>query len=156
MINVFWSNGGQDWRYACLLSVVQGLAIGTGVAFLSFFGSKIRRWNWQMTGYFFVMVLFGVLLALGRQDRKGMVIAFIFLSQSGYSAAIYLNIAVCQLGVEQKDLGLSGGISGTSRFAGGAVATAVSRPMTMSRVKLTGTRSILPYCRTGLQRRLQI
>jgi hypothetical protein len=125
MINVFWSNGGKDWRYACVLSVVQGLAIGTGVLFLSFFGSKIKRWNWQMTGYFFTMVLFGVLLALGRQDRKGMVVAFIFISQAGYSAAIYLNIAVCQLGVEQKDLGLSGGISGTARFAGGAVATAV-------------------------------
>jgi len=29
------------------------------------------------------------------------------------------------MGVEQKDLGLSGGVSGTSRFAGGAMATAV-------------------------------
>jgi hypothetical protein len=125
MINVFYLKDPADWKYASVLSTVQGLAIVTGVIFLSLFGSKIRRWNWQLTGYTFVMVVFGVLLALGTPNNKGMVIAFVFISQAGYSASIYLAIAISQLGVEQKDLGLSGGVSGTSRFAGGAIATAV-------------------------------
>jgi hypothetical protein len=120
MISVFWSEGGTDWRYASLLSVVQGFAILTGVIFLSFFGSLIKRWNWQLTAYTTVMVFFGALLALGTPQRKGMMIVFVFLSQAGYSASIYLCIAVSQMGVEQKDLGISGGISGTSRFAGGS------------------------------------
>lgn len=125
MINVFYLDDPTDWKAASLLSVVQGLAILAGVLFLSFFGSSIKRWNWQLSGYTFLMVVFGVLLALGNPDRKGMMIAFVFVSQAAYGASIYLCIAVSQMGVEQKDLGLSGGVSGTSRFAGGAIATAV-------------------------------
>jgi hypothetical protein len=34
--------------------------------------------------------------------------------------AIYLSIAMSQLGVEHKNLGLSGGLSGAARFAGGS------------------------------------
>lgn len=124
-IATFWIDSPTDWRGASILSLVQGFAITTGVIFLSLFGSTIKRWNWQMTGYCFVMVLFGSLLALISPDRKAMMIVFVFLSQAGYSAAIYLAIAISQLGVEQKDLGISGGLSGTIRFAGGAIATAV-------------------------------
>ncbi|RDW77353.1 MFS general substrate transporter-60 [Coleophoma cylindrospora] len=125
MINVFYLKETSDWRYACVLSTVQGLAILTGVIFLSLFGSKIKRWNWQLSGYTFIMVVFGVLLALGTPQRKGMMIVFVFISQAAYSASIYLCIAISQMGVEHKDLGISGGVSGTTRFAGGAVATAV-------------------------------
>lgn len=125
MINVFFLDDASDWRYASVLSTVQGLAILTGVIILSFTGSAIKRWNWQLSGYTLIMVVFGVLLALGTPQRKGMMIAFVFISQAAYGASIYLCIAVSQMGVEQKDLGLSGGVSGTSRFAGGAIATAV-------------------------------
>lgn len=135
MINVFYLEDPSDWRYASILSVVQGFAIMAGVIFLSFMGSVIKRWNWQLTGYTFVMVVFGVLLALGTPDRKGMMIAFVFISQAAYGASIYLCIAVSQMGVEQKDLGLSGGVSGTSRFAGGAVATAVYTAVMTNTVK---------------------
>jgi hypothetical protein len=124
MINVFWG-GESDWRYASLLSIVQGFAIAGGVMFLSFFGSRIRHWNWQLTGYCTVMVTFGVLLALGNPERKAMMIVFVFICQAGYSAGMYLSIAVSQMGVEQKDLGLSGGLSGSIRFAGGSIATAI-------------------------------
>jgi hypothetical protein len=125
MINVFYLDNSLDWGYASVLSTVQGLAILTGVLFLSLFGSTIKRWNWQLTAYTFVMVVFGGLLALGTPERKGMMIIFVFISQAAYGPAIYLCIAVSQMGVEQQDLGLSGGVSGTSRFAGGAIATAV-------------------------------
>lgn len=134
MISVFW-DGADDWRYASLLSTVQGFAIAAGVLFLSLFGSKIRHWNWQMTGYCTVMVVFGVLLALGTPERKGMVIVFVFICQAAYSAGIYLCIAVSQMGVEQKDLGLSGGLSGSIRFAGGAISTAIFTAILNNTVK---------------------
>ena len=125
MITVFYTDNGADWKYGSLLSIVQGFAIVTGAALLSFFGSRLRHWHWQLTGSVFFMVVFGALLALGTPKRKGMMIAFLFLSQTGYGFAIYLSIAVSQMGVEHRDLGISGGLSGAMRFAGGAIAAAV-------------------------------
>jgi hypothetical protein len=120
IIATFYTNGGTDWRYSMVLSLPQGLAITTGAILLSLFGSKIRRWHWQLTGSVFVMVLFGSLLALVTPTNKNLMIALVFLSQTGYGWAIYLSIAVAQMGVEHKDLGLSGGIAGVSRFAAGS------------------------------------
>ncbi|KAG9230345.1 putative Isotrichodermin C-15 hydroxylase [Amylocarpus encephaloides] len=137
MIAVFYQKDPTDWREAAVLSLVQGFAICTGVLFLSLFGSTIRHWNWQLTAYCFVMVLFGVLLALGNPQNKGLMMAFVFLSQAAYGPAMYLAIAVSQMGVEQKDLGLSGGVGGTARFAGGAIATAVYTAVLTITVKNT-------------------
>ena len=64
-----------------------------------------------------------------------MMIAFVFVSQAAYSAAMYLSIAVCQMGVDQADLGISGGVSGSARFAGGAIATAVYTAVQTNTVK---------------------
>lgn len=125
MISVFYTDGGTNWRYGIVLSIVQGFAISTGAALLSLFGRRIRRFHWQLSASVFVMVLFGVLLALGTPQRKGMMIAFLFLSQAGYGWAIYLSIAISQMGVEHRDLGISGGLSGAARFAGGSIAAAV-------------------------------
>lgn len=120
IISQFYTNGGTDWRYGIVLSLPQGFAITLGAMLLSFFGSKIRHWQWQLTGSVFVMVLFGSLLALVTPTNKGLMIAFVFLSQTGYGWAIYLSIAISQMGVNHKDLGLSGGIAGTARFAAGS------------------------------------
>ena len=120
MINVFYTNGGVDWRYGVLLSTVQGIAITTGGVALAVFGGMIKRWHWQLSGSVFIMVLFGVLLALGNPGNKGLMIAFVFISQGAYGWAIYLSIAISQMGVEHKNLGLSGGLSGAARFAGGS------------------------------------
>jgi len=125
MIAVFYTDGGTDWRYGILLSIVQGFAITTGAILLSAFGSRIKHWNWTLTGSVFLMVVFGVLLALGKPTNKGLMIAMVFLSQTAYGWAIYLSIAISQMGVEHKDLGHSGGISGVSRFAAGTIAAAV-------------------------------
>lgn len=116
----FYTDGGVNWRYAMALSLPQGTAITFGAILLSLFGSKIKHWHWQMTGSVFVMVLFGSLLALVTPTNKGLMVAMVFLSQTGYGWAIYLSIAVAQMGVEHKDLGLSGGIAGVSRFAAGS------------------------------------
>ncbi|KAL9079599.1 MAG: hypothetical protein Q9157_001536 [Trypethelium eluteriae] len=125
MITVFYTNGGTDWKYAVALSLPQGFAITTGAMLLTFFGSKIRHWQWQLTGSSFVMVLFGSLLGLVTPYNKSTMIAFVFLSQMGFGYAIYLAIAITQMGVQHKDLGIAGGISGTFRFAAGAIGTAV-------------------------------
>lgn len=120
MISTFYTDNGSEWRYGILLSVVQGLAITFGATLLALFGSRIKRWHWQLTASVFIMVVFGALLALGTPNNKGMMIAFVFLSQAGYGWAIYLSIAISQMGVEHKNLGLSGGLSGAARFAGGS------------------------------------
>jgi hypothetical protein len=119
MISAFYVEDPTDWKRASALSLPQGLGVTTGGVLLSIFGSKIRRWHWQHTCAITVMVLFGSLLALGNPNNMGMMIAFLFLSLVGYGWAIYLCIAISQMGVEQEELGLSGGLSGCVRFAGG-------------------------------------
>lgn len=125
MITKFYTNGGTNWRYAIVLSLPQGLGIVLGAAGLTLFGSKIKNWQWQLTASSFIMVFFGSLLGLVRPDNKGTMIAFLFLSQVGFGWAIYLAIAVTQMGVEHKDLGIAGGVSGTFRYAAGAVGTTI-------------------------------
>ncbi|KAL5337483.1 fungal trichothecene efflux pump [Aspergillus crustosus] len=125
MITLFYTNGGADWKYSILLSLPQGFAIFFGAMLLSAFGSKLRNWHWQLTGSVFVMVLFGSLLGLVTPNNKGTMIAFIFLSQAGFGWGLYLSIAITQMGVDHKNLGVSGGISGCIRFAAGAVATSI-------------------------------
>jgi hypothetical protein len=71
MINEFYLDDPTDWKYASVLSTVQGLTILTGVILLSIFGSITKRRNWQLTGYTLFMVVLGVSLALGTPSRKG-------------------------------------------------------------------------------------
>ncbi|KAJ5958950.1 uncharacterized protein N7479_006100 [Penicillium vulpinum] len=125
MITVFYTNGGADWKYSVILSLPQGFAIFFGAILLTCFGSTLRHWHWQLTGSVFVMVVFGSLLGIVTPTNKGTMIAFIFLSQAGFGWALYLSIAITQMGVEHKNLGVSGGISGCIRFAAGAVATSI-------------------------------
>ncbi|KAL4880654.1 fungal trichothecene efflux pump [Aspergillus karnatakaensis] len=125
MITLFYTNGGADWEYSIILSLPQGFAILFGAILLWALGGKLRNWQWQLTGSVFVMVLFGSLLGLVTPDNKGTMIAFIFLSQAGFGWGLYLSIAITQMGVEHKNLGVSGGISGCIRFAAGAVATSI-------------------------------
>lgn len=120
MITKFYTNGGTEWREAVILSLPQGFAIVTGALGLTLFGGKIRHWQWQLTASSFVMVLFGSLLGMVTPTNKGTMIAFLFLSQAGFGWGLYLAIAVTQMGVEHKDLGIAGGISGTFRYAAGA------------------------------------
>jgi len=104
----------------------------------------IRRWHWQLTVTVVIMVVFGTLLALGTPERKGLMIAFVFISQAAYGWAIYLSIAISQMGVEQKDLGISGGVSGTARFAGGTIAAAVYTSVLVNTVTKWTARLVPP------------
>ena len=125
MINAFYTAGGQPWQRAAVLSLPQGCAITAGAMFLTVFGAKIKRYHWIQTTSVFIMVLFGSLLALATPENFGLMTTFLCLSLFGYGIAIYLSIAFTQMGVPQKELGISGGLSGCVRFAGGAVAQAV-------------------------------
>ena len=52
-------------------------------------------------------------------------IAFVFLGQTFFGWAQYLSVAFTQLGVHQQDLGMSGGLAGVARYAGGSLAQAI-------------------------------
>ena len=71
------------------------------------------------------MTLFGGLMALVTPYNKGAMIAFAFLEQTFFGWAQYESIAFTQLGVPQEELGISGGLAGVARFAGGSLATAI-------------------------------
>lgn len=125
MTTMFYTDGGADWMYATVLTLPQGLAICFGAALLWCFGSRIKHWQWQLVVATSVTVLFGALLGLATPHNMGMMVAFLFICQSAFAWSVPLSIMLSQLGVQHKDLGISGGISGSLRFAGGAVATTV-------------------------------
>ncbi|RMY53202.1 hypothetical protein D0865_05375 [Hortaea werneckii] len=125
MITQLYTDGGADWRYAVVLSLPQGFGIFTGALGLTFLGGVIRHWQWQLFGSSFIMVLFGSLTGLVNPYNKGTMIAFTYLSQLGFGWGLYLSIAITQMGVEHKDLGKAGGISGTFRFGAGAIGTTI-------------------------------
>ncbi len=125
MINAFYTAGGQPWQRAAYLSLPQGIAITVGAMGLTCFGSKIRHWQWQQTTAVTVMVLFGSLLALATPDNFSLMCGMLIMSMLGYGWAIYLTIAYTQMGVPQEQLGISGGLSGCVRFAGGSIGQAI-------------------------------
>ena len=64
-------------------------------------------------------------MALVTPTNKGLMIAFTFLMQTFFGWAQYESIAFTQLGVPQEELGISGGLAGVARYAGGSLAAAV-------------------------------
>ncbi|KAH7170110.1 fungal trichothecene efflux pump [Dactylonectria macrodidyma] len=147
MIAVFFTNETTDFKYAVVLTLPQNLGLTFGAVLLTLFGTKIGHWRWTLTGSVTVMVVFGALLALGTPDRFGMVIAFIFLAEIGFGWAQYLSIAFIQFGTDQVELGISGGLAGVSRFAGGAIAisvytTILTNVQSSSMLKLVPTAAI--------------
>jgi hypothetical protein len=67
-----------------LLTLPQGFAISLGAIMLAMFGNTIKRWNYQLAFVVFIMVIFGVLMAMGTPDNMGLMIAFLFISQTAY------------------------------------------------------------------------
>lgn len=119
---MLFSDASTDYKYRIVLGLPGNLGLCFGAFLLTVFGHRIGHWKWTLTASVTIMVVFGALLALGNPERKGMMIAFVFLCQVGFGWAQYLSIAFIQFGVPQVELGISGGLAGVSRFAGGAVA----------------------------------
>jgi hypothetical protein len=111
MIAVFFTNETTDFREAIILTLPQNLGLTLGAVLLTLFGTTIGHWRWTLTGSVTIMVVFGALLALGTPDRKGMMIAFIFIAEIGFGWAQYLSIAFIQFGTDQVELGISGGLA---------------------------------------------
>lgn len=82
-----------------MLALVPNLGLLLGAILLVLFGSRLRNWKWTLMGSVVITVVFGALLALGTPDRKGMMIAFVFLNQIAMGWGQYLSIAYTQLGV---------------------------------------------------------
>lgn len=111
MINVLFTSETSPSTMMMKLSLAQGLGIFTGGTSLAFFGSKIGRWKWSQLGSVLIMTIFGGLLALGTPERRGMMIAFCYLSATGYGWAQYLSMTYTQFGADQVELGIAGGLA---------------------------------------------
>jgi hypothetical protein len=107
------------------LATVPGFGILTGALLLSFSGSRIGRWKWQLTSSVTVMTFFGGLLASINPEREALCIACLFLSSAGFAWAQYLSIAYIQFGADQVELGIAGGLAGVARAAGASVAATI-------------------------------
>jgi hypothetical protein len=89
------------------------------------FGNLIGHWKWTLTASFIGMVFWGGMIGLVIPYNKATMIAFTFLEQTFFGWAQYESIAFTQLGVKQVDLGISGGLAGVARYAGGSLAQAI-------------------------------
>lgn len=107
-----------------LLTLPASLPLVAGALCLTGLGRKVGHWKWSMTVSMASLTLWLALLALITPYNKGMMITFVALAQFSYGWAAYLSVTYTQLGVPQEMLGISGGLAGTARYAGGAVAAA--------------------------------
>jgi MFS family permease len=121
MVGVYFTTPTTSLTHVYWLATVQGFGIFTGAMILSFGGSYFKHWKWQMTIPVFFMTFFGAMLAYVDPTTEARGIAFAFLSSMFYGYAQYLSIAYVQMGADQTELGIAGGLAGVARYAGGAV-----------------------------------
>ncbi|KAF2165612.1 hypothetical protein M409DRAFT_67013 [Zasmidium cellare ATCC 36951] len=125
MINVFYITPTTSRSESLLLTLPGNLGLVFGAVLLICFGNLFGHWKWTLTASWVGMVLSGGLMALVTPYNKGTMIAFTFLEQTFFGWAQYESIAFTQLGVHQHDLGMSGGLAGVARYAGGSLAQAI-------------------------------
>lgn len=125
MINIFYVTPTTPRSEQLLLTLPGNLGLVFGACLLIAFGNLIGHWKYTLIISWVGMSLFGGLLAMVTPYNKGTMIAFAFLEQMFFGWAQYESIAFTQLGVKQMDLGISGGLSGVARFAGGSLAQAI-------------------------------
>jgi hypothetical protein len=122
---VFFTTPTTTLKETALMTLPSNIGLVFGEILLIAFGTRLGHWKWTLTGSVSIMVLFGALLGMGTPDNKNMLMAFVFLSQMGFGWAQMLSITFIQFGVPQVELGISGGLAGVTRFAGGALAISV-------------------------------
>lgn len=125
MINVFYVTPTTSRSEELLLTLPGNLGLVFGAMLLICFGRVFKHWKWTLVISWCGMCLWGGLMALVTPYNKGMMIAFTFLEQTSFGWAQYESIAFTQLGVHQLDLGMSGGLAGVARYAGGSLAQAI-------------------------------
>ena len=143
-IATLWTTPATNFRYAIELTLPQNLGLVFGAVLLTIFGHRIQRWRWTLTASVSIMVVFGALLALGKPTNKNTIMALVFLAETGFGWAQYLSIAYIQFGADQVELGISGGLAGVARFAGGAVAISVYTTILSNVVSKEAVKKVIP------------
>ena len=80
-----------------LYTLPSNIGLVFGEILLILFGTKLGHWKWTLTGSVTIMVFFGALLGIGTPDRKASLMAFVFLSQTGFGWAQMLSITFIQV-----------------------------------------------------------
>ena len=125
MIAVFYTTPSSSISESLILTLPANLALVAGAVIFAATGHRIGHWKVTLIISFTGAVVFGGLLALCTPYNKGTMIAITFLEQFFFGWAQYEAVAFVQLGVEQLDLGASGGLAGVARFGGGSLAVSV-------------------------------
>ncbi|RDW92132.1 hypothetical protein BP5796_01526 [Coleophoma crateriformis] len=125
MIAVFYTTPTSPISVSLILTLPANLGLVAGAFLFATTGHKIGHWKTTLIVSFTGAVLFGGLLGLCTPHNKSLMIAITFLEQLFFGWAQYEAVAFVQLGVDQLDLGASGGLAGVARFGGGSLAVAV-------------------------------
>ncbi|RDW79736.1 hypothetical protein BP6252_04374 [Coleophoma cylindrospora] len=125
MIAVFYTTSTSPISVSLILTLPANLGLVAGAFLFATTGHKIGHWKMTLIISFTGAVLFGGLLGLCTPYNKSLMIAITFLEQLFFGWAQYEAVAFVQLGVDQLDLGASGGLAGVARFGGGSLAVAV-------------------------------
>ena len=80
-----------------LYTLPSNIGLVFGEILLIAFGTKMGHWKWTLTGSVTIMVFFGALLGIGTPERKASLMAFVFLSQTGFGWAQMLSITFIQV-----------------------------------------------------------
>jgi len=142
-INVLWTNADTPLSYSIELTLPQNLGLIFGSLLLWAFGIKIGHWKWQFIGSFTIMTIFGGLLALATPNNKGMMMAFVFITQGAYGWAQTLSITWIQFGTDQVELGISGALAGVARWTGGALSSSIYLAI-LNNVQASKAASLVP------------
>ncbi|KAF2500113.1 hypothetical protein BU16DRAFT_453129 [Lophium mytilinum] len=142
-INVLWTNASTPLSYSLEITLPQNLGLIFGSVLLWIFGIRIGHWKYQFIGSFFIMTLFGGLLALMKPDNKAMIMVFVFICEGAYGWAQTLSITFIQMGVPQTQLGISGALAGVARWTGGALSQSIYLTI-MSHVQASHAASLVP------------
>lgn len=125
MIAVFYTTPDSSINESLVLTLPSNLGLVAGAFLFAAVGHHVKHWKITLIVSFTLAVVFGGLMALVTPYNKGLMTALIFLMQFTFGWAQYEAVAFVQLGVEQLDLGASGGLAGVARFGGGSLAVAV-------------------------------
>ena len=89
---------------------------------LTFLGKYIQRWRFRMGVLVILMTFSGAMFAYVTPEKEGMGIAFVFLSSMFLGMRSTCLLYKTQFGADQSELGITGGLAGVARYAGGGAA----------------------------------
>jgi len=124
-IAIFYTTPTTTLQDELKMTLPANLGICVGMTSVILFSNKIKHYKWQLVITLTGTTLFGALMALGNPSNKITMMAFVGICQIFYGWAQVLTITWIQFGAPQTELGVSGGLAGVARFAGGAVAISV-------------------------------